>query len=527
MSRESLNRNTANSGTVASAAATSRHLSVEERRRLIAESLRVGNPGNNARELPTQADPRHECQIELAVDGIRSYENNPRRAGNARFAEIKESIRSSGIRNPLTVTRRPGDEHFIVEAGGNTRLLAIQQLWSETKDARFQKLVVLFRPWRSESHVLTSHLIENELRGEMTFWDKASGVVTLKARLEEEKGGALSLRQLEHEMKRLGLSVNTATLAHCLFAIERLRTLGEAVDDLSGLDVKTMQPRLNAMKRHAQTRAALADADLYATVFEPVFQDVADQYRQSRTFSASAVCEACEEALARQLGEPVEQLRRGLDLPSRSSHAFPETQAAQFGSAKSADSAATAPFNVRSPPRPDQAVSTANAVNKASDRPTSLPPPNATLRSKIVEHVQSFAALAGIADCLRLHADAPLGYYIDALPLPDDKESEPPSQRQAWWLLAVVAGQLDHPISVAALEGAAEDDPGSNDKAGPVLRSPENSFAFDTLFFGWLIDATDTTSVALWNLLALAREFRAPTSSPRESAHAISTAGDA
>lgn len=525
MSGEALQKGIANGevGTQASGP-SGRHVSVEERRRLVAESLRVGNPGNNARDLPAQADPRHECQIELAVNGIRPYENNPRRAGNARFAEIKESIRSSGIRNPLTVTRRPGDEHFIVEAGGNTRLLAIQQLWSETRDARFQKIVVLFRPWRSESHVLTSHLIENELRGEMTFWDKASGVVTLKARLEAEKGEALSLRQLEDEMKGLGLSVNTATLAHCLFAIERLRILGQAIDDLSGLDVKTMQPRLNAMKRFAQTRATLADADLYATVFEPVFQDVADQYRQSRTFSASAVCEACEEALAQRLGEPVEQVRRGLDLPSRSSRAFAETQPAEFGAAKLADSAATAPSTVRNPPRHDQAVSTANAANPPSDRPTSPPPPNAaniTLRSKIVEHVQSFAALAGIGECLRLHAAAPHGYYMDALPVPGDEASEPPSRRQAWCLLAIVAGQLDHPKSVAASEAASQDDPGR------AAGSPENPLTFDAAFFGWLIDPADEASVALWNLLALVREFRAPTSSHRGTAPAIAAAGDA
>jgi hypothetical protein len=321
-------------------------------------------------------------------------------------------------------------------------------------------------------------------------------------------------------MEGLGLSVNTATLAHCLFAIERLRTLGEAVNDLSGLDVKTMQPRLNALKRHAQTRATIADADLYATVFEPVFQNVADQYRQSRTFSASAVCEACEEALARRLGEPVEQVRRGLDLPSRSSQASSETQPARFGVAKPADSAATSPSTVRNPPRHDRPASTANA---ASDRPMSPPPntANIALRSKIVEHVQSFAALAGIADCLRLHTAAPLGYYMDALPASDDEESEPPSRRQAWCLLAIVAGQLDHPISVAAPEAASQDDP---DRAAG---SPENPTTFDTAFFGWLIDAADDASIALWNLFALARESRAQTSSYRGTAPATAAARDA
>jgi len=152
-----------------SAHAIGRRPALEERRRLVAESLRVSNPGNNARDLPTQADPRHDCQIELAVDEIKPYEHNPRRSDNAKFDEIKESIRACGIRNPITVTRRPGEQHFIIEAGGNTRLSAIQALWAETRDPRYQKLTALFRPWRSESHVLTAHLIENEQRGEMTF----------------------------------------------------------------------------------------------------------------------------------------------------------------------------------------------------------------------------------------------------------------------------------------------------------------------------------------------------------------------
>lgn len=110
-------------------------VSIEERRRLVAESLRVGNPGNNARELPAHADPRQDCHIELSVDDIHPYEHNPRHVTNAKFSEIKESIRSCGIRNPVTVTRRPGEKHFIIEAGGNTRLLAIQALGRNARRA--------------------------------------------------------------------------------------------------------------------------------------------------------------------------------------------------------------------------------------------------------------------------------------------------------------------------------------------------------------------------------------------------------
>ena len=532
MSGEAVQKGLADSDAAAPAPRPSaRHVSIEERRRLVAESLRVGKPGNNSRALPTQADPRHECQIELAVDDIRPYESNPRRAGNARFAEIKESIRSSGIRIPLTVTRRPGEEHFIVEAGGNTRLLAVQQLWAETRDARFQKLVVLFRPWRSESHVLTSHLIENELRGEMTFWDKATGVVALKARLEAEKGRALPLRQLEDELKRLGLAVNTATLGHYLFATERLRSLGEAVADLSGLDVKTMQPRLNAMKRYAQTRAALAEADLYAKVLEPVFQNAAEQYRQSRAFCASELCGACEEALARQLAEPVAQVRLALDSPARSPQASPGTLSARGGADRTTQPAAMAPAASGDPSQSESGVATANPGAVVSGRPVQ---PGKTLASndakpivlpRIIEQVRSFAVLAGIGDCLRLHPAAPLGYYMDPLPVPDDEESPPPSRRQAWWLLALVAGQLDGSPPVAAAEGSTA--PGANDGGGRTLGDAPNAFLFDAAFFGWLVDANDAASTALWNLLGLLRESRASIPSLRGLDRPRAAAGDA
>lgn len=276
---------------------------IDERSRRVVESLSVGNPSNNARSLPAQTGPGIECQIELGIEEIRPYEHNPRRTTNAKFDDIKESIRAGGLRSPITVTQRPGEMHYIVEAGGNTRLMAVRQLWAETKDPRFRRLQVLYRPWRSETQVLTAHLIENEQRGDMSFWDRASGIVALKTRLEAEQGRALTLRPLEDALHGLGLAVNTATLALYLYATERLRVLGDAVPDLAGLDVKTLQPRLNALRRYAHARAGIEEGALYGEVFEPVFRVVA------RAFSVKATVEACEVALARRLGEPVEVLR--------------------------------------------------------------------------------------------------------------------------------------------------------------------------------------------------------------------------
>lgn len=379
--------------------------SLDDRSRRVAESLQVGNPGNNARSLPAQIDSGVECQIELGIDEIRPYEDNPRRSANAKFDDIKESIRTSGLRSPLTVTQRPGESHYIVEAGGNTRLLALRQLWAETKEPRFRKLVVLFRPWRSESHVLTAHLIENEQRGDMSFWDRATGIAALKTRLEAEQGRALTLRPLEDALHELGLATNTATLALYLFATERLRTLGEAVADLSGLDVKTLQPRLNALRRYAHARGGIDEAALYAEVFDPVFRAPAG------SFSVAATVEACEIAVARRLGEPVDTLRAVMRSAPR----------------EPAQSAKRQPAN---PPAADT-LAGADALSSS---------------------VRAYAEKAGLGAALEPAPASSSGFRLRRLP---DVHGQDPARRRAWSALALVAGDVPKEAA-SALPSAPE-----------------------------------------------------------------------
>ena len=444
----------------AAASARARPTSIEERRRLVAESLQVGNPLNRSKELPEQADPRHDCQIELRVDDIRPYEHNPRRANNAKFAEIKESIRSTGIRNPLTVTRRPGEEHFIVEAGGNTRLLAIQQLWAETRDPRFEKLTVLFRPWRSEGHVLVAHLIENEQRGELTFWDKANGVIALKASFEEEKGRTLSLRELEDELHAAGFPINRSTLAHYLYATARLATVGNAIPTLSGLDVKTIQPRLNLLKRYAQIRASMDEATLYTMVFEPVFQRHAGRYGQAGTFSAPELCQDCEDGFARHLGEDLAQLRMILDVLERSPQLASLDSLRTIGVAPDASTVSSADSMSQST---GGRVPSSAKGQRAARSP--IDPPSV---DQLRESVSRFAELAtkhGLATRARS-------------------------------LVVLVSGQLEE--SVRAELAQALDCPG--DDKPPI--------ALDADFFSWLLDGRDAAAAAFWEVATLVRNLR-------------------
>ncbi len=449
---------------------SARALSLEERRQLVAQSLQVGNPGNNARLLPEEADPRVECQIEVEVDSIQPYGGNPRRWANPKFEEIKASIREIGIRSPLSVTRRPGERHFTVEAGGNTRLIALQQLWAETRDARYQKLVVVFRPWCSERHVLSAHLIENELRGELAFWDKALGVLALKQSIEAEAeaGEELALRDLALELRRLGLTINSATLSHCLYAAQRLRILGEAIPDLTGLDVRILQPRLNELRRYARDRAGMTEDAFYDGVLAPVFEQFANACAGTSDFSVQALCCACEEALARATGDPVEVLRATI-----------------AGLARSPEGAGSVPCPadaaVVMPMASEQAQRAEN--DPLADESAGLPVHGARAGSaddsvkatRLRELAHVFASVAGIAHCLQFDAQAPTGFQMQPLPELDARE---PTRGRAWGLLASLSGLSSLSIPAPALDAA---------------------------FVQWLTDSRDEAANAFWDLLALAR----------------------
>jgi ParB family protein of integrating conjugative element (PFGI_1 class) len=162
----------------------------------------------------------------LAIEQIVPYDRNPRRAINPRYDEIKAAIRAAGkLNNLLSVTRRPGDTYYMVESGGNTRLQILKELWQETKDERYYKTDCLIVPWQSESHVLSAHLIENELRGDMTLIDKAMAIKELKAQLENEGGQALSTREFSRQLGSKGYLASSRQLTRFHYAADFLEPL--------------------------------------------------------------------------------------------------------------------------------------------------------------------------------------------------------------------------------------------------------------------------------------------------------------
>lgn len=225
-------------------------------------ALSVGHFGTDAGPLPA-GDPLAPTPMVVTIRQIDTYERNPRRTPNHKYEELKDSIRLNGLRQPLVITRRPGAPRYIPKHGGNTRLLILRELLAETGDQRFATANCLFEPWTTETDVLVGHLVENEMRGDLVFIDKARAILETKTLIEQETGTKLSMRQLADELRSRGYRVPLSNLPYCEYAagtladvvpralaaglgrpgIQRLRDLdgaGEAVWEHRGLGPESL-----------------------------------------------------------------------------------------------------------------------------------------------------------------------------------------------------------------------------------------------------------------------------------------------
>ncbi|MCP4878580.1 MAG: ParB N-terminal domain-containing protein, partial [Gammaproteobacteria bacterium] len=152
--------------------------------------------------------------IVLDVSRINAYERNPRRSDNPEYDRIKSSIRSNGLDQPLVITQRPQATDYIVRAGGNTRLKILKELYTETADPHFARAPCIYSPWRSESEVLVAHLRENDLRGNLTFIDKARAVFEARQLIEQETGVEdMTNKDLVIQLRAAGYSVGESLIS--------------------------------------------------------------------------------------------------------------------------------------------------------------------------------------------------------------------------------------------------------------------------------------------------------------------------
>lgn len=271
--------------------------------------LREGHFGNPAAMEIPQADPVTVTQMLMDIDRIKAYDRNPRVERNPRYEEIKASIRAQrGLNNALEITRRPGDELYMIRAGGNTRLQILKELAEETAATEFRKVHCLFHPWTTEAAVLTAHMIENELRGDMVLIDKALGLKALKQEMEQEAGQTLSRSELERRLAAVGYTISRRHIIRFEYAAEILYPLIP-----SALRAGMGQPPIDTLRALAQGfesywTDAGQDPEAFRSLWAETLQD-----NDGPDFDPLLIKQALESRFAAALDHPVSRIRLEID----------------------------------------------------------------------------------------------------------------------------------------------------------------------------------------------------------------------
>ena len=243
----------------------------------LASKLLANSFPRSAPRAEALSDPLIDTPMVVGIDQLRPYELNPRVTRNPLYDEIKASIRQRGLDAQPSITRRPGDPHFIIRNGGNTRLTILRELWTETKDERFFHLSCMFRPWpeRGEIVALTGHLAENELRGGLTFIERALGIEKARELYELEQSTALTQAELARRLSSDGYPVQQSHISRMRDAVQFLLPAIPTVlyGGLGRHQVERLAVMRKAAERawdhHLSSRVIGTD---YPTLFQEVLQ---------------------------------------------------------------------------------------------------------------------------------------------------------------------------------------------------------------------------------------------------------------
>lgn len=149
---------------------------------------------------------------------IQVFNLNQRKSKNPRYEEIKESIRAKGVSEPLTIVQHPEDNSWVLSQGGQTRLLICRELYEETLEARFLHPPVRKAEYSSELNLCINHLIENDLRADNSFFEKAIAVSNIFRLLAEELGSEPTQDLLAERMAAEGLPIRRQSITAMLYA---------------------------------------------------------------------------------------------------------------------------------------------------------------------------------------------------------------------------------------------------------------------------------------------------------------------
>ncbi|MGJ0624628.1 ParB family protein [Xenorhabdus bovienii] len=229
--------------------------------------------GRQAIVANNDSPPMAEMPMVLTLDQLHPNPDNPRTRRNPRYDDIKASIKARGLDTVPKVTRDPdGDEVYIFSDGGNTRYQILSELWQETGDERFYRIHCLFKPWPGRLQCVIGHLAENELRGDLSFIEKALGVCKARTLYEAQKQQKITQSELSALLGDAGFPVSRSYISRMEDTVQYLYPWMPNLLD-SGLSVAQIRVLL-ALRQDADAvwQQHVTSIDLEPTVtFDEVF----------------------------------------------------------------------------------------------------------------------------------------------------------------------------------------------------------------------------------------------------------------
>ncbi len=250
--------------------------------------------------------PVSEMPLVLTLDEVNPNPDNPRTSRNPRFEEIKSSILARGLDTVPKVTRDPERPElgYFFSDGGNTRYAILSELWQETGEERFYRFSCVFKPWPGRLSCVIGHLAENEVRGDLSFIEKAFGIRQARALYEAELGKAVSLRELSTLLTAQGYPVHNSSISRMEDAVQYLYPYMPHLLE-TGLG-RPQILQLLAMRSHAETtwqKHCITQEPKQP--FDTVFGDVCSHFDSPEDYSLDMFRDELIGALINALPHPL------------------------------------------------------------------------------------------------------------------------------------------------------------------------------------------------------------------------------
>ncbi|MGP0838118.1 ParB family protein [Serratia sp. CY85251] len=230
--------------------------------------------------------PVSEMPMVLTLDEVVPFPDNPRTSRNPRYDDIKASIRARGLDTVPKITldpERPELGYFFSD-GGNTRYAILSELWQETGDERFYRFSCVFKPWPGRLSCVIGHLAENEVRGDLSFIEKAIGIRQAREIYEAQLGKAVTLRELSVLLGEEGYPVHYSSISRMEDAVLYLYPYMPHLLE-SGLGAPQIRQLLSMRVQAEKTWTLFAGEAGVDVAFEDVFGRVCRHFDSPDAYS--------------------------------------------------------------------------------------------------------------------------------------------------------------------------------------------------------------------------------------------------